>query len=104
MVSKRDIFQSVDGLTTEVKELATQFKALVDRLDGRDSPSPAKQWYSTNEVAALLGKSPYTVRQHWCGKGRIECEKDPDSGRWRIPAKEVGRLQEGGSLLSESSS
>ena len=57
-----------------------------------------KDWYSTAELAELLGKSDFTVREKWCNQGRIECEKDPDSGKWRIPAHEVRRLHNGGGL------
>ncbi len=87
-ISKKDILQAVEALASEVR-------ALKERLDGRDSPDITKQWYSTNEVAELLGRSRFTVQQHWCNKGRIDCEKDPRSGHWRIPASEVQRLQDG---------
>ncbi len=59
---------------------------------------PEKEWYTTAELADLLGKSDFTVREKWCNQGRIECEKHPDSGKWRIPAHEVHRLQNGGAL------
>ena len=59
---------------------------------------PEKEWYSSAELAELLGKSDFTVREKWCNQGRIECEKDPDSGKWRIPAHEFHRLHNGGSL------
>jgi hypothetical protein len=57
-----------------------------------------KEWYSTAELAKLLDKSDFTVREKWCNQGRIECEKDPDSGKWRIPASEVCRLRNAGGL------
>jgi hypothetical protein len=58
-----------------------------------------KEWYSTSELAELVKKSDFTVREKWCNQGRIACEKDPDSGKWRIPGDEVRRLQNGGALL-----
>ncbi len=57
-----------------------------------------KEWYSTGELAEALGKSQYTVQERWCNEGRIECEKDSDSGKWRIPRDEYRRLVSGGSL------
>jgi hypothetical protein len=57
-----------------------------------------KEWYSTGETAKALGKTDYTVRERWCNDGRIECEKDPDSGKWRIPGAEYRRLVGGGAL------
>ena len=57
-----------------------------------------KEWYTTRELAAALGKTDYTVRERWCNEGRIECEKDPESGKWRIPGHEYRRLVGGGAL------
>ena len=57
-----------------------------------------KEWYTTSELAEILGKSQYTIQERWCNDGRIECEKDPNSGKWRIPGHEVRRLRAGGSL------
>jgi hypothetical protein len=59
----------------------------------------AKEWYTTGELAEILGKSRFTIQERWCNDGRIECEKDPDSGKWRIPSHEVRRLRGGGGLL-----
>ncbi len=58
-----------------------------------------KEWYTTRELADILGKSHYTIQERWCNDGRIECEKDPNTGKWRIPGHEVRRLRAGGSLL-----
>ena len=71
---------------------------LADMSRSISCPKHAKEWYSAGELAELLGKSDFTVREKWCNQGRVECEKDPDSGKWRIPAREVHRLQNGGGL------
>ena len=57
-----------------------------------------KEWYSTNELADALGKSHFTIQERWCNDGRIEAEKDPSSGKWRIPGHEFRRLIGGGAL------
>lgn len=54
-----------------------------------------KEWYTTTEVADIMGVKQYTVQERWCNQGRIECEKDPSSGKWRIPGTEVARLRAG---------
>jgi len=57
-----------------------------------------KEWYTTNDLAEALGKSHFTIQERWCNDGRIECEKDPTSGKWRIPGDEFRRLVGGGAL------
>ena len=58
-----------------------------------------KEWYTTTELAEALGKSQYTIQERWANCGRIECEKDPETGKWRIPGREFRRLVGGGGLL-----
>ena len=58
-----------------------------------------KEWYTTTELAEAMNKSQFTVQERWCNDGRIECEKDPENGKWRIPGHEFRRLVGGGGLL-----
>jgi hypothetical protein len=55
--------------------------------------------------ATLVGfegcRGGYTVRERWCNEGRIECEKDPANGKWRIPGHEFRRLVGGGALKAK---
>jgi len=58
--------------------------------------SAAKKWYTPKEVARLLGKRPYTVRE-WCRLGRINARKR-QVGRgaadgWEISADEIDRYK-----------
>ncbi len=60
-----------------------------------------KDWYTTAELAALLGKAEFTVRE-WCRLGRIRAEKR-HSGRgafsaWVISHAEFLRYQREGLL------
>ena len=60
-----------------------------------------RDWYSTDEVAKLLGKAEFTVRE-WCRLGRVRAEKR-GSGRgafkaWVISHAELQRLQKEGLL------
>jgi hypothetical protein len=57
-----------------------------------------KEWYTTTEVAKLKDVAQYTVQERWCNQGRIDCEKDPENGKWRIPGHEFRRLKSGGAL------
>ena len=63
-----------------------------------------KEWYSTSEVAQLLDKAEFTVRE-WCRQGRIHAEKK-GSGRgkhpaWVISHVELQRIQKEGLLLAK---
>ena len=61
----------------------------------------AKEWYTTAEVASLLGKAEFTTRE-WCRQGRIHAEKK-GSGRgkyqaWVVSQVELQRFQREGLL------
>jgi hypothetical protein len=55
-----------------------------------------KDWYTTTELAEALGVTQYTVQERYCNARRIACEKDPATGKWRIPGAEYRRLVKGG--------
>ncbi len=58
-----------------------------------------KDWYSTAEVASLLGKSDYTVRE-WCRQGRVTASKKAYARgahpEWLISHDELTRLRNEG--------
>ena len=76
------VLQRLDRIESAISQLATA--------------RPEKDWYSTEELAAALGKSIYTVTERYCNAGRIEAEKDEASGKWQIPGHEFRRLVAGG--------
>lgn len=86
--------QIVNVLTGIERRLAVM-ETKIDEI--REQPG-SKEWYTTSELAKLLNKSQFTVQERWCNEGRIECEKDGENGKWRIPGDEVRRLLAGGSL------
>jgi hypothetical protein len=60
-----------------------------------------RDYYSTAEVAEILGKAEFTVRE-WCRLGRVRAEKK-QSGRgkhpfWVISDAELKRIQKEGLL------
>ncbi len=62
---------------------------------------PVREWYSTDQVAQVLGKSEFTVRE-WARLRRIRAEKRK-SGRgayasWVISHNELTRYQREGLL------
>jgi excisionase family DNA binding protein len=60
-----------------------------------------KDFYTTQQVAELLRKKEYTVRE-WCRLGRIAAKKLPggrgNEGEWRISNEELVRYQSEGLL------
>ncbi len=71
--------------------------ALTDLIRQRTT----KDWYSTDEIAGILGKAKFTVRE-WCRHGRVHCRKQ-NSGRgkhkgWVISHDELLRIEREGLL------
>ena len=62
-----------------------------------------KEYYTTGEVAQLLGKAEFTVRE-WCRLGRVWAEKRPcgrgSTKEWIISHEELSRIQNEGLLPS----
>jgi len=52
----------------------------------------AKEWYTTAEVAEIIGKGEYTVREY-CRKGQVEAEKAANGRGWLISHVALTRLQ-----------
>lgn len=60
-----------------------------------------KDWYSVSEVASILGKADWTVRE-WCRLGRVYASKR-DCGRgnakeWIVSDEELRRIENEGLL------
>ena len=78
-------------------EQLERIEAKLDALIGRRT----QDFYSTADVASILGKAEWTVRE-WCRLGRIWAAKR-DCGRgtakeWMISQEEVKRIQSEGLL------
>lgn len=60
-----------------------------------------REFYTVKQVAEMLGKKEYTVRE-WCRLGRLAAKKLPggrgNEGEWRIPHEELERYQNEGLL------
>jgi len=91
-----DLNQKIAGLQ-DLEALPADIAELRETVH---SITAQKDFYSTQEVANLMGVSLFTVQTRWCAEGRIECEKDPSTRRWRIPGEEYDRLRRGGAVSS----
>ena len=81
----------------QVAEVRAMLAELLGRLGGTGQSStilPCRSSYSVEEVAAMLGRTSFTVRQ-WCRNGRIEATKRQErrggAELWSIAAEEVER-------------
>ena len=94
-----DDFGGEPSLTTLAAQL-TELKQLVERLVERDL-TPPQEYYSTADVARLLGKAEWTVRE-WCRNQRCHSTKRK-CGRgihkeWMISHAELERIRAEGLL------
>jgi transposase len=84
-------------MTTVPQNTLDEIKDLLKQL--LEGQKLQKEYYSTEEVAKLLDRDPYTVRE-WCRAGRAKATKrDCGKGKapqWKIARSEVIYLQEHG--------
>lgn len=60
-----------------------------------DYKKPCKM-YTLNQVAQILGTTPFTVR-NWAKTGKIKAVKIPDDkpqSQWFVPSDEIIKLQQ----------
>src|SRR5579884_1717605 len=81
-----------------VEERLEKIEAMLAVLVERQT---VREWYTTEQVAQLVGKAEFTVRE-WCRHGRLKAEKRI-SGRggyqaWVVSHSEVLRYQREGLL------
>ncbi|MBY0232383.1 MAG: helix-turn-helix domain-containing protein [Gemmataceae bacterium] len=99
-----ELRRCLDGLpepTAQSEEQDARLARMEDALRSLVLRDQAKDHYSTDEFAQMVGKAEYTVRE-WCRAGRIAAGKR-GSGRgshkgWSIPHQELLRYQRDGLL------
>ena len=82
-----------------------EMKTMILQLHGMlASPKPARSWYTVEEVAKMINRDAYTVRE-WCRQGRIDAVKRSErrggAKLWSISAEEVTRYQNDGLLPAD---
>ena len=84
-----------------VEEILSRLERIELALEQLVSEREIKEMYSTSEVAELLGRAEFTVRE-WCRNGRIYAEKRlsgrGSSREWAISHEELQRIRNEGLL------
>ncbi len=88
-------------MTTSNDELLLRLIKIETLLASLVEQRTVKEWYSTAEVATILGKAEFTVRE-WCRLGRVHAQKKK-SGRgvaseWIVSHAELSRVRNEGLL------
>lgn len=85
-------------------DLQTRLERIETKLDQIIDQRKVQDYYSTADVAEILKRSNFTVRQ-WCRLRRVHAEKRPcgrgNSQEWMISHTELQRIQSEGLLLLE---
>ena len=85
---------TTDELLDRLSRIETLLASLVEQRI-------VKEWYSTAEVATLLGKAEFTVRE-WCRLGRVQADKKKcgrgKASEWIISHTELTRVRNQGLL------
>jgi hypothetical protein len=87
--------------TAVMREICNRLLTVESMLHVLIDQRKVKDWYTTTEIADLLGKAEFTVRE-WCRLRRIHAEKR-NSGRgphaaWVISHQELLRFEREGLL------
>lgn len=98
----KSILERLSSGLEEITARQARLESILSEIrDEVTSSLPKKEHYTCAEVAALLGKATFTVRQ-WARLGRINAEKT-HAGRgidaeWRISYSEIQRYRNEGLL------
>lgn len=86
-------------MTNSNEELLVRLTKIETLLASLIEQRTVKDWYSTAEVASLLGKAEFTVRE-WCRLGRVRAEKKKSgrgaAGEWIVSHTELTRIRNEG--------
>ena len=88
------VLEQLEQLLSRMSRLEAVIRTLVEQRTIKD-------WYSTDEVASVLGKAPFTVRE-WCRLGRVyaakrECGRG-NTAEWVVSHEELERIRNHGLL------
>ena len=74
-----------------LNDMADRLQAIEETLKVLVAQQTVRDYYDTTQMAALVGKSEFTVRE-WCRNGRLRAVKRL-SGRGAIPAWAIAHTE-----------
>jgi DNA-directed RNA polymerase specialized sigma24 family protein len=87
--------------TLNFDELIQRLSRIESALEELLLQRTVKEWYTVSEIAKILDRSEYTVRE-WCRLGRAKGRKKPcgrgKGGEWLVSHAELMRLRNEGLL------
>jgi len=83
----------IDPIEQRLTRIESMLKALLDQ-------KTVKDFYSTQEVAEIIGRSEYTVRE-WCRKQQVPAVKARNGRGWLLSQETLLRLRNGALPLPE---
>jgi hypothetical protein len=83
---------SFDHFAAGLEDLRQRLERIESALTLLVEQRTAKEWYTTAEVAKIIGKGEYTVREY-CRKQQVEAEKAANGRGWLISHAALIRLQ-----------
>ena len=94
--------QSIEERQEQIQRTLGDLSGLMAELRDRSALTLVKQeWFTPAEVAVMLGKRPYTVRE-WCRLQRINARKRQtgrgDAVEWEVSGEEIERYKNHGLL------
>lgn len=100
-----DMLRTLDAVCRKLDAIEARLGSLEARLDTMAAQSRVqatdKEFYTTAEVAVLLDRRPYTVRE-WCRLRRIHAVKCQygrgEDDEWRVSHAELQRIRNEGLL------
>ena len=88
----------MEALAERLEEVIARLQAIETELHHLREERTVKEWYGTAEVASLLSRSDYTVRE-WCRKRQIPAEKTSNGRDWIVVSLKVRPGNSGGPLV-----
>ena len=80
--------------TEQLETVLDRLQRIEDALSMLVEQRTIKDRYSTAEVARIVSKAEYTVRE-WCRQGRVAADKAPNGRGWLISHEELCRIRNG---------